>query len=230
MKEKFEIVDFHSHILPGADHGSSSLETSLTQLKYAAESGIKNIVATPHFYPHAHTVDSFIAKRDAAYESLAPHIPDGMNIKLGAEVLICKGIENLPGLDKLFLDGTNTLLLELSFSDFSADYPDSVQTLIKNGVNVVLAHADRYDPELIEQMLMLGAKIQLNATALNTVFKKKTLYDWLSRGVVVALGSDIHGADKNAYPTLVKAYKKIGVYAEKVQNESLNILKSSLNN
>lgn len=229
MKEKFEIVDFHSHILPGADHGSSSLDTSLAQLKYAAESGIKNIVATPHFYPHAHTVDSFIAKRDAAYDSLAPHIPGGMNIKLGAEVLICKGIENLPGLEKLFLAGTNTLLLELSFSDFSTDYPDSVQALIKNGVNVVLAHADRYNPEFIEQMLALGAKIQLNATSLNTLFKKKTLYDWLSRDLVVALGSDIHGADKNAYPALVKAYQKIGVYAEKVQYESLKIWETSYN-
>ena len=32
------MIDFHAHILPGADHGSDGLETSLRQLALAEES------------------------------------------------------------------------------------------------------------------------------------------------------------------------------------------------
>ena len=35
--KKIDLVDFHSHILPRADHGSDSVETSLKQLKLAAD-------------------------------------------------------------------------------------------------------------------------------------------------------------------------------------------------
>ena len=227
MKSTVEIIDFHSHILPGADHGSSSIETSVKQLELAKAAGVNRVIATSHFYPHVHTVDAFLQKRDKAYESLLPHVPEGMEIRLGAEVLICSGIENLPGLEKLFIHGTNSLLLELSFSDFRSEYPDSVSSLVKSGVEVILAHADRYNPAFIEEMLAVGAKIQLNANSLDRLFKRKELYDWLSRGVVVALGSDIHGKDKRAYSSLVKAYKKIGSYADDVCRESSEIWNKS---
>lgn len=228
MKSSFEIIDFHSHILPGADHGSSSIETSKKQLALAAECGINRVIATSHFYPHVHTVDAFLEKRNNAYSALAPHIPGEMEIRLGAEVLICNGIENLPGLEKLFIHGTNSLLLELSGSDFESEHIDSVRALIARGVDVILAHADRYEPSLIEEMISIGVRIQLNAESLNTVFKRKVLYDWLSRGLVVALGSDIHGADKSAYPSLIKAYSKIGKHAEAVCRESAKIWDKSV--
>ena len=44
------MVDFHSHILPGIDDGSASLEESIELLKREAEQGINHVVATPHFY------------------------------------------------------------------------------------------------------------------------------------------------------------------------------------
>jgi protein-tyrosine phosphatase len=42
-------IDFHCHVLPGADHGSDSLACSLSQMKKAAAAGIDVIVATPTF-------------------------------------------------------------------------------------------------------------------------------------------------------------------------------------
>ena len=156
MKNQFEIVDFHSHILPSADHGSSSVETSLFQLSSALGAGVTRIIATPHFYPHVHTVDAFLERREAAYKALIPHIPNGVEIRLAAEVLICPGIHNLPGLEKLFIHGTNTLLLEISNTDFGPEHLDTVRELIGKGIDVVLAHADRYNPSYIEQLIELG--------------------------------------------------------------------------
>jgi protein-tyrosine phosphatase len=42
------MIDIHSHILPGLDDGSQSLEQSAAMLSLAAESGTTDIVATPH--------------------------------------------------------------------------------------------------------------------------------------------------------------------------------------
>src|SRR5262245_9206407 len=42
------MVDIHSHILPGLDDGSRSLEESVEMLKMAVAAGTTDIVATPH--------------------------------------------------------------------------------------------------------------------------------------------------------------------------------------
>ena len=80
------IVDFHAHILPGADHGSDSIETSLWQINAAREAGVNRIIATPHFYPHRHSVHNFIERRNTSLNSLYDNIPGDVRIKLGAEV------------------------------------------------------------------------------------------------------------------------------------------------
>ena len=206
----FKFTDFHAHVLPNADHGSSSLETSLSQLNLAASHGVDSIIATPHFYPDRHTVDGFLKLRDASYENLAANISDGMpKIFKGAEVLICDGIERLEGIDKLCIQGTNILLLELPFSVYKSGYRDSVIRLIKNGFRVVLAHVDRYEADSIESLAEVGALMQLNASALTSLRIKPKIKDWLKYGAVVALGSDIHGADKQAYKRFEKARKRI---------------------
>ncbi len=222
MKSKVtDVVDFHAHILPLADHGSSSVETSLFQLRSAMQYGVSRIIATPHFYPNGHHIDSFLECRSKAFSELSMHLtPDLPEVRLGAEVLICRGIENMPDIDKLFIKGTETLLLELPFSDFDSYYARSTQKLISRGVSVVLAHADRYPSAVIDPLVDCGAKIQLNATSLARLFNERRLYDWLKDGHVVAIGSDIHGEDKCAYKSFVRAIDKIGEYAEYVKSES----------
>lgn len=56
-------LDYHAHILPGCDHGSDGLATSLKQVEMAASAGVKTICATPHFYPHKESVESFLRRR-----------------------------------------------------------------------------------------------------------------------------------------------------------------------
>ena len=45
------MIDFHSHILPGVDDGSASVEESLELLRMLASQGVDTVVATPHFIP-----------------------------------------------------------------------------------------------------------------------------------------------------------------------------------
>ncbi len=205
-----DIIDFHSHILPGADHGSRSLETSKKQLDLATKNGVCRIVATPHFYPERHHLEAFIERRDNAWSTLSSALtPESPKIAVGAEVLICDNIERLVGIEKLCIEGTRILLIELPFAFFKKEFRTSVFRLIKEGYTVVLAHADRYDPENIEMLLSAGAKIQLNASALSGISVKPHIKRWINDGYVVAIGSDIHSDDKRAYKSFVKAKKRL---------------------
>ena len=223
MNVKMNIVDFHAHILPGADHGSTSLETSLKQLKIAKKCGVDRIIATSHFYPHIHSAALFLEKRSAAYEKLRPHLQGLPDVRVGAEVLICNGIESLPRLDEFFVHKTNTLLLELPNNEFSQSYRRSVQSLVKSGVDVVLAHVERYPKENIETLIDVGAKLQVNAKALISTFRKKYIIDWLKEGYVVAIGSDIHGESQSAYSDFRKAVLKNASLLDNVREFSNHV-------
>lgn len=224
-----KIIDFHSHILPGADHGSDSTETSLAQIKMALDHGINTIVATPHFYPHRHSVATFIERRSKAYSELSDAMKQAeidIDIRLGAEVLICNGIERLPDLEKLCIAGTRVLLLELPFTDFHTSYYESVEELILNGYTVVLAHCDRYDEDIIENMISRGALVQLNAAPLSKLIVRRTLKDWIADDIVVALGSDIHERDTGAYRRFVKAMSKAGDHLALIMQKSEELIRS----
>ena len=45
------MIDTHCHILSKVDDGSQSSDTTLTMLKTACETGITDIIATPHCWP-----------------------------------------------------------------------------------------------------------------------------------------------------------------------------------
>lgn len=202
-------VDFHAHILPGCDHGSKSLKTSEKQLEYAALSNVKTVCATPHFYPHVESVDKFLKRRTKSFEELktilTPKMPD---ILLGAEVLVCEGMENMEGIEKLCLEGTKLLLLEMPFFKWSEALITTVLSIAKSGdVEVVIAHADRYSKADIEIFIRNNIPLQLNIDAFSNVFKRKRFKNWVKKGYVKYIGSDIHGVN-NAYGEWNK-YKKI---------------------
>lgn len=200
-------IDFHAHILPLADHGSDSIETSLNQIELSKAAFIDAIVATPHFYPHRHKLSDFIKRRDSSYQIL--NEKTDAEVILGAEVLICDNLDKLDGLSKLCIGQTSCILVELPFSDFRHEYIECVENMIIAGYTVIIAHADRYKKENINALISLGAKIQLNASSLSSVFVKKHLLKWIELGYVVALGSDIHRNDKTAYKKFNKAKKRL---------------------
>lgn len=223
-----DVCDFHSHILPGVDHGSYSLEESLAQLALARKNGVTRIVATSHFYPHNESVEAFLKRRDEAYMLLKSICGDDYpDLRLGAEVLLCAGLDEIPMLDELCIHGTKAILIELPFNDFGQEYIRSVRGLIERGYRVILAHAERYDLDNIEMMLETGAVLQVNAHSLTSVFSKRIFASWLERKKVAAIGSDIHGVDKRAYKRFCRACKRLGSYAEEVKRVSDSIWSSS---
>ena len=43
------MIDFHSHILPGVDDGSKSVEETFELLKEAKEAGFDSVISTSHY-------------------------------------------------------------------------------------------------------------------------------------------------------------------------------------
>ena len=192
-------IDFHAHILPRCDHGSDGWETSRRQLKLARGAGVEIVCATSHFYGHQTGVEDFLQKRQRCYEELMAHAPKGSpRVLLGAEVLAFEGIERLPGLEALRLEGTRLLLLEMPFTHWSERLLDSVEALADNeDFRIVLAHVDRYDRKEVEKLFRLDhVRAQVNVDKLKKIFGTGYLRSWAREGLIVAVGSDIHGTEK----------------------------------
>ena len=219
----FDIADFHAHILPGVDHGSENLSTSLSQLAIAERNSVKRVLATPHFYPNTHTLSTFLELRDGAADELYKARKVSMpEFQVGAEVLICDGLHRFPDIDKLCFSGTKYLMLELPFFDFSESYAVTAGELVDMGYEVILAHADRYPENVIDTMLASGVEhLQINTDSLVGIFRKKNhIFRWIDEGLVCALGSDIHGTCGKAYRDFVKAQKSLGELLYLIKNAS----------
>ena len=215
-------IDFHTHILPKADHGSDSVETSLRQIELSKKASVDILVATPHFYPHIHRVEQFLEKRASAYKKLSEKTD--ANILFGAEVLLCEALNKLNGLNELTIGNTKSILIELPFTPIKNEYEACVENLIDDGYSVILAHADRYPKESIERFLPYGVNLQLNASSISKLFAKKHLFKWIDDGLVVALGSDIHMIDKKAYSDFLSAKKKLGNSFNEIMKKTNEII------
>lgn len=215
-------IDFHTHILPKADHGSDSVETSLRQIELAKKASVDTLVATPHFYPHIHRIDQFLEKRALSYKQLSENTD--ADIILGAEVLLCEALNKLKGLEALTIASTKNILIELPFTPFKNEYEICIENLVSDGYGVILAHADRYPEENIERLLPFGVKIQLNASSISKMFAKKHLFKWIDKELVVAIGSDIHMADKKAYSDFLFAKKKLGNSFNEIMKKTNEII------
>ncbi len=222
-------VDFHTHILPNIDDGSSSLTQTLEMLKTQYQMGIKTVVATPHFYPNADRPEDFLLRRQEAFENVRAAI-DGSaeklpEIILGAEVLYFDGIENWDILDSLAIEGTRYILIEMPVAPFSKR---SIETLAnfkeKTGYTPIIAHLDRYLtafrtfklPEILSEMDVL---VQMNASYL-LKFPNFRAIKLLKNNMVHLLGSDCHNLTTRV-PNLDRAQQ---VIIEKAGGQTLNRL------
>lgn len=198
QNENSSIIDFHAHILPKADHGSSSMECSSIQLRQAKAAGVSKIVVTPHFYPQKDSLEKFLYKRSLAISDIWDlSVKLGIEIVIGCELLACVGIDKMSGIENLSFGQRRTLLIEMpDEKDWSVELCRSVLELQNsNGYTVVLAHIDRYKPKYINEFLIHGIKGQVNASGLCKKSHRKQIVRWIDEGYIVALGSDIHGSD-----------------------------------
>jgi protein-tyrosine phosphatase len=221
------LVDFHAHILPLADHGCDSPEMARGQLNYAKKAGVEAIVSTPHFYPHRHTIEQFLARQERGKRLLSGIFQEGDPVVLyGAEVLVCPGMERMGELEKLAIQGSDgVILLELPFYGVNDDIWETICCIEERSFQPVIAHLDRYELPVINQALKMKIKIQLNAQAFQPVLKRRKWINLCKEHNVCAIGSDIHGLDKNGFQQLKTAVHLLGPQGNAVMDYSKWLLK-----
>lgn len=223
--------DFHSHILPGMDHGCSDITIATEQIRRAAQAGICCIVATSHFYPHTESADSFLQRRGRAWQQLQKELAGekeiraaGIQIVPGAEVLVCRGLERMESLEELCVEGTRVLLLEMPFTDHWD--PELIHTVTAlretRGLQVVLAHVERYRVAQIDPLLDAGCLAQVNAGSLTGGWNRQRLRAerYLRQNRISALGSDIHGVGdqySDFARVMKKHYREVGKIMERTR-------------
>ena len=233
MTKKVSIItDFHTHLLPDIDC-SGKPEISAKLIEAMKTVGIKNIVLTPHFYPQRNNnVEDFILRRDQKIANLKEAVSDAGVTEIeffnAAEVLLCPGLENLKDLDKLCIEGTNTILIEMPDLPWGEPIYETLGKIRKDlGLEVVIAHADRYGKKESMSLIEMGFKVQLNADSTASFSMKKMLLEWVKNGYVYALGSDKHvHSDKASYvyKDFPKADAVLSKFADMINERSLKLI------
>lgn len=192
------MIDLHSHILPNIDDGSKSVEMSYKMLELLGQQGVDTVAATPHFYPNRHAPESFLSRRQAAFEKLQP-LKEGLpKVLLGAEVAYFEGIGNCRDLINMQIGETGLLLVEMPFKNWTDRMVRELdQISLGLGLTPVLAHVDRYLgreqlPKYLEQLLAQGVALQCNADAFLKMGHRRYLLGLVKQGYIRYLGSDTH--------------------------------------
>ncbi len=163
-------IDIHSHILPGVDDGSDSLEMSLEMLHMAAKDGVSQIILTPHSKPWHRSRSSGEVAAGVCWlqERLRA---ENLEIKLypGNELYYRSGlVEEIMEGQAGTLANSHYVLVEF---EPSADYDyirNGMYTLLSGGYYPILAHVERYKnlctkTVRVKEMIEMGCFIQVNA-------------------------------------------------------------------
>lgn len=231
------MIDWHSHVLPALDDGASDVNESIKLVRLLNSQGVGTIIATPHFYADDESVESFLNRRNIAYEDLKNELDEkSPKIILGAEVRYYQGISRLTELDALRIEGSKLLLLEMPMSRWT-EYMirELVELSTKSRVRIILAHVERYLPlqklNVIDNLLQCGILTQANASFLNSFATKRNALSMLDKGMIHFVGSDCHNLTSRA-PQIGRAMeiikKKFGDnFIEQMNEYGLSLLTTS---
>lgn len=224
------VIDFHSHILPGMDDGSKSVEMSLDMLHAMKRDGTDIVVASSHYYGHKEPMSRFLERRSKAWESLSAVLDeDCPQIILGSEVAFFSGLMKNEDLTALCIEGTKTLLLEMPFNQWGGMETEAVTHLcLDKGYQIILAHLERFvdlqkNNHAMMDILSLPVLVQINAETLLPMLRRKRWLELFVNGDAHLLGTDSHNMTNRA-PNLGQARTMIekkcgrGVLTEIDQN------------
>ncbi len=196
------MTDLHTHILPKMDDGSDGEETSGRILLSLASQGVDRVVFTSHYYQHRESVDSFIERRNAAYEKILPLIPQNMQTKLAAEVHFSHMAVSNDELAKLKIENTKYILLEFSkLNEWEHHLLQRVERFMdETDLIPVIAHAEVYlsvrkNPSLVADLIDMGCLIQSNCSSFFLKPCRQLLMKMLERNMVHCLGTDTHNME-----------------------------------
>jgi protein-tyrosine phosphatase len=196
------MIDLHSHILPGLDDGSRTVEDARALARRAAADGVTAIAATPHVrsdYPtRPEEMERGVSRlrEDFVSEGIDVEVLPGGEIDLG----MLASLDD-DGLRRFTLAQSGRyVLLEFPYTGWPAGLEETVYGLGLRGFLSVLAHPERNrevqsDPGRLGEAVRLGALVQLTAASLDGRVGRSSqaaASRLLELGLAHVLASDAH--------------------------------------
>lgn len=230
------MIDIHSHVLPGLDDGSQSIEDSVKMLEMAAAAGTTDIVATPH----ANTEYTFDpAAIESRLTELRGRVGNKIRLYSGCDFhLMYENIQDaLANPTKYTINHKQWLLVE--FSDFII-FPNTADLLVRlrqGGMLPVITHPERNQIiqnrfSDLQRWVHEGAYVQLTALSLLGTFgpaARKFSQQCIEAEIAHFVASDAHDTEyrttrlDTAYEWLAKNYGEDYALALCVDNPSATI-------
>ena len=195
------MIDLHTHLLPGVDDGSTTVEQSVEVLERFAEQGVTAVCCTPHLRA-SETLDPPCDALDDLLAALRDAAPPAVALSRGFEILLDVPRPDLS--DRcLGLAGTRYVLVEfgrLVAADVSVEV---LKRVAAQGRVPLLAHPERYQactPELAHAWQELGAVLQVDATTLLADSRRaERARALLQAGCAGIVASDNHGDRRTVF-------------------------------
>ncbi|MCY6484374.1 exopolysaccharide biosynthesis protein [Clostridium aestuarii] len=181
---------------------------TLDMIKIAEGDGIKEIIATPHFYRH-HYENAYEdvvnkvndLKKIAKQENIALKIYPGQEIFLDKYTIDLYKQRILNG-----LNGTKYMLIEFSMDNLPDFALDTIYELRLLDVVPIIAHPERYvyvykDPCILNDFINEGCLFQINSSSIIGLHGKKvqkSAKTLIKNGICDFIGSDAHSNRKRA--------------------------------
>ena len=213
------MIDIHTHVLPGIDDGSESMEMSLEMLSIAAESGVHTLVATPHCNipeEYDNYADDSLLTLWNQLESSAAEAKIPIKICRGMEIFATEDLPELLTQKRVWtINETKYFLVEFSFDED----PDFCWQILHEcrdlGFLPIIAHPERYfflqdDPAIAYELCVAGYGLQVNKGSLLGRFgigPKRTADLILDHGLCACVASDAHRPyERSTFMTDLRRY------------------------
>ena len=194
-------VDIHSHLIPGIDDGSQSMDESIVLLKKLEILGYKKVITTPHIMTDAYRNTPQIVRTGlTALQKEAKEQGITLEIEAAAEYYLDEGFSaHLHGENVLSI-ANKYILFETSYVSKPMQMEEMIFEISSMGYTPLLAHPERYRyvqnmQEEYGRWKSLGVEFQINLNSLVGHYGKsaKQKAAFLSEaGMIDFLGSDTH--------------------------------------
>jgi protein-tyrosine phosphatase len=193
------MIDIHTHLLPGVDDGSPSVEVSVPVLERFQREGVTVLVCTPHLRA-TEAARAPIERHREILAELVRYAPPLPHLVLGWEIML-----DAPGGDlraaHLHLGDSGAALVEFPRMSVPHGATQEILRIRMSGVVPVIAHPERYHqctPQLVREWRSVGAVIQMDAVM---VFgngpMSRLARKLLEEGLVDCIASDTHGDQRS---------------------------------
>jgi len=189
------VIDLHTHLIPGVDDGSHTVEQSVDVLAHFAHQGVTAVCCTPHLKA-SEAAEAPCEEMDSILADLMDAAPPAPVLSRGFEIMLDVPDPKL-GDRCLGLAGTRYVLVEFGLLIPADASVEILARVVAQGLVPVLAHPERYavcTPELARRWQQAGVVLQVDATTLLAESRRANRARALLEGGLASIvASDNHG-------------------------------------